>query len=219
MDCSRPGSAVHGILQARVQEWGAISFSWGIFLTRGSNLRLLCLLCWQAGSLPRRYLCVLSHIWVSVAPWTVACQVPLSRGILQARILECTAMPSFRDLSNPGIEPRSTALQADSLPSEPLGKPLRSPPKPETGQNKISCPISYSETMWAQFKHNVISKGIRAFQLVSNFKKRRATQQYQGRKRAIKQEGGKEGNALRTENLSNLPCTTNWFTKYSMKKG
>ena len=32
-------------------------------------------------------------------------------------------MPSSKDLSNPGIKPRSPTLQADSLPSEPLGKP------------------------------------------------------------------------------------------------
>ena len=31
--------------------------------------------------------------------------------------------PTPGDLSDPGIEPRSPALQADSLPSEPLGKP------------------------------------------------------------------------------------------------
>ena len=36
-------------------------------------------------------------------------------GILQARILECVAIPFSEDLSNPGIEPRSVALQADSL--------------------------------------------------------------------------------------------------------
>ena len=29
MDCSLPGSSVHGIFQARVLEWGAISFSRG----------------------------------------------------------------------------------------------------------------------------------------------------------------------------------------------
>ena len=28
MDCSPPGSSVHGIFQARVLEWGAIAFSW-----------------------------------------------------------------------------------------------------------------------------------------------------------------------------------------------
>ena len=33
--------------------------------------------------------------------------------------------PSLWDLPNPGIEPRSPALQADSFPSEPPGKPPR----------------------------------------------------------------------------------------------
>ena len=46
-DRSPPGSSVHGILQARILEWIAIP---SIFLTPGSNLRLLCLLYWQAGS-------------------------------------------------------------------------------------------------------------------------------------------------------------------------
>ena len=32
--------------------------------------------------------------------------------------------PSPRDLPNPGTEPRSPTLQADSLPAEPSGKPL-----------------------------------------------------------------------------------------------
>ena len=43
-------------------------------------------------------------------------------GILQARILEWVAFPFSRGFSNPGIEPRSPALQADSLPAEPPGK-------------------------------------------------------------------------------------------------
>ena len=30
MDCSPPGSSVHGISQARVLEWGAIAFSGGV---------------------------------------------------------------------------------------------------------------------------------------------------------------------------------------------
>ena len=45
-------------------------------------------------------------------------------GILQARILGGVPFPSEGDLPNPGIKPRSPALQADSLPSEPPGKPL-----------------------------------------------------------------------------------------------
>ena len=43
MDCSPPGSSVHGIFQARVLEWGAIAFSLigaaGVFkVMRGSHL-------------------------------------------------------------------------------------------------------------------------------------------------------------------------------------
>ena len=44
--------------------------------------------------------------------------------ILQARILEWVATPFSRYLPNPGIKPRSPALQVDSLASELPGKPL-----------------------------------------------------------------------------------------------
>ena len=44
-------------------------------------------------------------------------------GILQGRTLEWVAMPSPGDCPNAGIEPRSPTLWADSLPSEPPGKP------------------------------------------------------------------------------------------------
>ena len=44
-------------------------------------------------------------------------------GILQARILEWVAFPFSRGSSQPRIEPRSPAVQADSLPVEPQGKP------------------------------------------------------------------------------------------------
>ena len=59
----------------------------------------------------------------------VDCSLPGSpvHGILQARTLENgnTWLPfsSPRDLPDPGVEPRSPALQAYSLPSEPPGKP------------------------------------------------------------------------------------------------
>ena len=44
MNCSLPGSSVHGILQERIMEWVAISSS------RGSSWPcLLSLLCWQGG--------------------------------------------------------------------------------------------------------------------------------------------------------------------------
>ena len=43
-------------------------------------------------------------------------------GILQARLLEWGAFPFFRGSSHLGIEPRSPALQVNSLPAEPQGK-------------------------------------------------------------------------------------------------
>ena len=71
-----------------------------------------------------------------LAPWTeepgmldscdpkdCAHQVPLSMGILQARIVQWLAYPPPGYLPNPGFKPRSPALQADSLLSEPSGKP------------------------------------------------------------------------------------------------
>ena len=65
---------------------------------------------------------MLSHFQLFVTPWTAACQVPLSMGILQARIQEWVAIPPPGDLPNTGIEPRSPSLQVDSLPAEPSGK-------------------------------------------------------------------------------------------------
>ena len=41
MDCSLPGSSIHGIFQARILEWVAVSFSRGIFSTQGLNLGLI----------------------------------------------------------------------------------------------------------------------------------------------------------------------------------
>ena len=53
------------------------------------------------------------------------CSPPVSsvHGILQARILEWVAISFFRDLPDPGMKPGSPTLQADSLLSEPPGKP------------------------------------------------------------------------------------------------
>ena len=53
-------------------------------------------------------------------------------GIPQAKILEWVAVPSPGDLPNPGIEPRSPALQVNSLPAEPQGKPKN------TGESSLS---------------------------------------------------------------------------------
>ena len=53
-------------------------------------------------------------------PWTVAYQVPLSMGFSRQECWSGLPFPSPGDIPNPGIKPRSPALQADALPSEPL---------------------------------------------------------------------------------------------------
>ena len=57
-------------------------------------------------------LCPLSF----ATPWSVPHQAPLSVGISQVGILEWVAISSSRDLSDPGIEPSSPAMQVDSSP-------------------------------------------------------------------------------------------------------
>ena len=69
---------------------------------------------------------LLSRVWLFATPWTVAYQESI-HGILQAGKLEWVTMSFSRDLPDPGIEPRSLALEADSLTSEPPGKPREVP--------------------------------------------------------------------------------------------
>ena len=58
-------------------------------------------------------------------PWTVACQISLSMEFSRQEYWSGLLFPSPGDLPNPGIEPRSPALQAVSLPPEPPGKPIQ----------------------------------------------------------------------------------------------
>ena len=60
----------------------------------------------------------------SVTPWTVICQAPLSMEFSRQEYWSGLPFPSPRDLPNLAMKPRFNALQADSLPSEPLGKPI-----------------------------------------------------------------------------------------------
>ena len=81
VDCSLPGSSVHGILQARVLEWGAITFSGYKFEVKWSEV---------AQSCPT--LCN-----------PMECSLPGSsiHGIFQARILEWVAISFSRGSSRP----------------------------------------------------------------------------------------------------------------------
>ena len=134
MDCSLPGSSVHGILQARILEWVAVPFSRGSSETRYQTRSVLHLLHWRAGSLPLApprkpkmpmlLLSRFSRVQLCATLWTVALHALLSMGF---SIKECWSgllCPSPGDLLNPGIKtasPASPIFQANSLPLSHLG--------------------------------------------------------------------------------------------------
>ena len=69
------------------------------------------------------YVLVLSSVWLFATPWTLARQAPLSMRFSRWEYWSGQPFPSPGVLSNPGVEPGSPALQADSLPSVPPGTP------------------------------------------------------------------------------------------------
>ena len=147
MDCSLPCFSVHGIFQARIQEWVDMPFSRGssqardqaqVSCTAGRGFNLWAareaLACYRRSKIKpetgRQYL---QNTWVwmylslrlvqlFVTPWTVAHQGPLSMEFSRQEYWSRLPFPSPGDLPNPGIEPASPALQADSLPYELPGK-------------------------------------------------------------------------------------------------
>ena len=60
---------------------------------------------------------LLSCVRLFATPWTIAHQAPLSMGFSRQEFWSGLPFPSPGDLPNPGIEPRSPALQADALTS------------------------------------------------------------------------------------------------------
>ena len=100
MDCSPPGSSVHGILQARILERLAISSSRGSFQPRDQTL----ISCIASG-----FFTIFSSVTQSCPTLCdpMDCSPPGSfvRGILQARILEWVAVSfSRQSLSGPGLQ-------------------------------------------------------------------------------------------------------------------
>ena len=58
----------------------------------------------------------LSHVRLSVTPWTIVYQAPQSMEFSRQEYWSGLPFPSPGDLPNPGTEPRSPILQADALP-------------------------------------------------------------------------------------------------------
>ena len=83
MDCSPPGSSVHGISQASILEWVAISFSRGSSQPRNWT-HIYCigrqiLWCWATGRAHLiEYVCLLSCVQFFATPWIVVYQTSLS---------------------------------------------------------------------------------------------------------------------------------------------
>ena len=67
-----------------------------------------------------------SHVQLGVTLWTVAHQAPLSMGSYRQEYWSGVPCPPPGDLLDPGNEPRSPALQADSLPLSYQGNPFSS---------------------------------------------------------------------------------------------
>ena len=67
---------------------------------------------------------LLSHVQFFVSPWTETHQAPLSMEFSRQEYW-WLPFPTPEDLPDPGMEPGSPALQADSLPFELPGKPIQ----------------------------------------------------------------------------------------------
>ena len=122
MDCSLPGSSVHGIFQARVLEWGAIAFS--IWTSAAKLLQSCPTLCDPIDGSPqgssRRFWdspgkstgvgchfllqCMkvkfLSRARLLATPWTAAYQAPPSMGFSRHQYWSGVPLPSPKNLSN-----------------------------------------------------------------------------------------------------------------------
>ena len=84
---------------------------------------------------------LLSRVRLFVTPWTVAHQALLSVEFSRKEYWSGLPFPSPGDLPNPGIKPRSPALGADTLTSEPPGS--IGPPKTHRGSRVLMIINTY----------------------------------------------------------------------------
>ena len=134
MDCSLPGFSIHGIFKARVLEWGAIAFS-----KSGLKTPIQCQFSLELARCSNS----ISH----------------SNKLYFPLILS----PVWKFFPNPGTEPRSAALQTDSLPSEPLCLVAQSCP---TLCDPVNCSLP-GFSIHGIFKARVLEWGAIAFSIQS----------------------------------------------------
>ena len=134
MDCSLPGSSVHWILQARILEWVAMPSSRGSSWPRnqthvscisyiGRQILYHSLPLAPPGKHLHCSMCVcvcvcvcvlshLSHVWLCVILWTIACQALLPMAFSRQEYWNGLPCPPPGDLPNPGIKPMSLTSPA-----------------------------------------------------------------------------------------------------------
>ena len=157
MDYKPPGFSAHGILQARIVEWVAISSFRGSSLPRDRTH--ISYVSFLAGGFftaeltlnakKVKHVCSVASICVRlcVTSWTVAHQAPLSMGFSRQEYGSGLQFSSPGDLPNPGIEPEVSSVSstswADSLPlswiSVPACLELSWNKSPREQRNDCTC--------------------------------------------------------------------------------
>ena len=145
IDCSPPGSAIPGMLQARTLEWVAIFFSnawkWKVKLKSFSRVRLFTTPWTAAYQAPPSMGFSKQEYWSGVPLPSPVCMLSLQlcptlcdlmvfsplgsslHGILQARILGWIGMPSSRGFSQPRDQTCASCITGKFFTTESLGKP------------------------------------------------------------------------------------------------
>ena len=106
--------------------WSTLASGGGAFADTGTHVwsprrTTFCKL-WPDSRKKEKKVKSISCVRLFVTPWTVAHQAPPSMEFSRQEDWSGWPLPSPGDLPGPGIEPRSPALQADTLLSEPPGK-------------------------------------------------------------------------------------------------
>ena len=100
-----------------------------------------------------------------MTPWTITNQAGWSLGFSGQEYWNGLQFPSPEDLPNPGIEPGSSTLQADSLTSEPPGKP-----KHPTVYKSGVCVCVCVYMGWSNFEIMSLEKRLKDYELFRQVK-------------------------------------------------
>ena len=146
MDCCPPGSSVHGILKARILEWGAISSAWGSSWPRN----------WACISCIGRHILYHCVTWEALQIWTCYTQ-PFSR--VQLFATPCTIVRLLCPQDFPGKNTGTACrflLQGSSWPKDQICISYKSPSL--AGRFFITAPLGWFKNFsWKKYRISVTS--------------------------------------------------------------